>query len=69
MSYEDWYDLNSEINEIIKPDIKDIKDVKDICKTCKGYVDHILFLEKSLKQLKRTIVYVKYELACRKTIL
>lgn len=76
--YEDWYDLNSETNElkIVKENQlqKECKEYKD-CKMCKKYIDYILFLENSVQHLKntQTIVYIrdrdKNEQINRKTIL
>jgi hypothetical protein len=67
--FEDWYDLNSETNELLK--LKMLKD-KD-CKMCKKYLDYIVFLEKTVEHLKNTqiIIYVKdkSEQGNRKTIL
>ena len=69
--YEDWYDLNSETNELLK--LKMLKEEKEDCKMCKKYFDYILFLEKTVEQLKitQTIIYVKdkSEQPNRKTIL
>lgn len=72
--YEDWYDLNSETNELLKLKIlKKEKKEKEDCKMCKKYFDYILFLEKAVEQLKitQTIIYVKdkSEQPNRKTIL
>ena len=68
--YEDWYDLNSETNELLK--LKMLKEKED-CKMCKKYFDHIVFLEKAIEQLKvtQTFIYVKdkSEQPNRKTIL
>jgi hypothetical protein len=65
--YEDWYDLNSETNEL-----KMLKEEKD-CKMCKKYLDHIIFLEKTIEQLKttQTVIYIKNksDQDYRKTIL
>lgn len=68
--YEDWYDLNSETNELLK--LKMLKEKKD-CKMCKKYLDYIIFLEKTVDQLKttQTFIYIKdkSEQTNRKTIL
>ena len=74
--FEDWYDLNSETNELLKlkmlKEEKDKKDKKD-CKICKKYIDYIAYLEKTVEQLKNTqkIIYIKdkNEQINRKTIL
>lgn len=63
--YEDWYDLNSETNElkIVKEENRLQKEYKEYkeCKMCKKYIDYILFLENSVQHLKntQTIVYIK----------
>ena len=65
--YEDWYDLNSETNELkivkenqLQKECKEYKEYKE-CKMCKKYIDYILFLENSVQHLKntQTIVYIK----------
>lgn len=65
--YEDWYDLNSETNEL-----KMLKEKKD-CKMCTKYFDKIIFLEKTIEQLKtiQIVIYIKdkSEQSYRKTIL
>jgi hypothetical protein len=71
--FEDWYDLNSETNELLKLKmLKEEKDKKD-CKICKKYIDYIAYLEKTVEQLKNTqkIIYIKdkNEQINRKTIL
>jgi hypothetical protein len=68
--YEDWYDLNSETNEILKLSQSQTKQSKKECNMCKKYMDYILLLEKSVHYLKntQTIVY-KNEDINRKTIL
>ena len=71
--FEDWYDLNSETNELLKLKmLKEEKDKKD-CKICKKYIDYIAYLEKTIEQLKNTqkIIYIKdkNEQINRKTIL
>ena len=68
--YEDWYDLNSETNELkivkenqLQKECKECKECKEYkeCKMCKKYIDYILFLENSVQHLKntQTIVYIK----------
>jgi hypothetical protein len=71
--FEDWYDLNSETNELLKLKmLKEEKDKKE-CKICKKYIDYIAYLEKTVEQLKNTqkIIYIKdkNEQINRKTIL
>ena len=68
--YEDWYDLNSETNEILKLSQSQTKQSKKDCNMCKKYMDYIILLEKSVHYLKntQTIVY-KNEDINRKTIL
>jgi hypothetical protein len=68
--YEDWYDLNSETNEILKLSQSQKNSSKKECNMCKKYMDYILLLEKSVHYLKntQTIVY-KNEDINRKTIL
>ena len=46
--FEDWYDLNSETNELLKLKmLKEEKDKKD-CKICKKDIDYIAYLEKTV---------------------
>lgn len=68
--YEDWYDLNSETNEILKLSQSQKNSSKKECNMCKKYMDYIILLEKSVHYLKntQTIVY-KIEDINRKTIL
>lgn len=75
--FEDWYDLNSETNELLKlkmlkKEKEEEKDKKE-CKICKKYIDYIAYLEKTVEQLKNTqkIIYIKdkNEQINRKTIL
>ena len=68
--YEDWYDLNSETNEILKLSQSQKNQSKKDCNMCKKYMDYIILLEKSVHYLKntQTIVY-KIEDINRKTIL
>ena len=68
--YEDWYDLNSETNEILK--LKMLKEENGFkeCNMWKKYMDYILFLENSIQQLKNIqIIVYKNEQVNRKTIL
>ena len=62
--FEDWYDLNSETNELLKlkmlKEEKEEKDKKD-CKICKKYIDYIAYLEKTIEQLKNTIRLLQHE--------
>jgi hypothetical protein len=71
--FEDWYDLNSETNELLKLKmLKKEKEEKE-CKICKKYIYYIAYLEKTVEQLKNTqkIIYIKdkNEQINRKTIL
>jgi hypothetical protein len=67
--YEDWYDLNSETNEILKLKMLKENGFKE-CNMCKKYMDYILFLENSIQQLKNIqIIVYKNEQVNRKTIL
>ena len=68
--YEDWYDLNSETNEILKLKMLKEENFFKECNMCKKYMDYILFLENSIQQLKNIqIIVYKNEQINRKTIL
>ena len=68
--YEDWYDLNSETNEILKLKMLKEENCFKECNMCKKYMDYILFLENSIQQLKNIqIIVYKNEQVNRKTIL